>query len=355
MTRITVSTHDLRCALKSVLPHVNPVADMPPQHRVRLSIGQVNVTMAATNGFTIGVALVSIEDPDTEPDSTLDLSPQDVREVLALFRGKPGSDEDDPGELLEISASEKHVTFTDIGGLFPGKSLRLPRYPDDGNFPKVARYVAGLLTRPAGADVAQVTRIAVGQRYLSLFKAAGLAYGEPLVIEPTSARGALLVSCGDSFIGALMPVRQDEDQQVRLQAWRDAWVTRLPEVAVQDALVEIPVEVPSLTFSGEHHDADADAEADGSEDGGPDGDEPVSDDDLALLRAAAELVITTQFASGSMLARKLRVGHAKASRLMDQLQRHGIVGGAQGTKARDTLVPVADLRAVLGSLTTVDA
>jgi S-DNA-T family DNA segregation ATPase FtsK/SpoIIIE len=89
-----------------------------------------------------------------------------------------------------------------------------------------------------------------------------------------------------------------------------------------------------------------------SEDSGDDDFDPDSDD---LLEQAAQLVVESGTASVSMIQRRLRVGYTRAGRLIDMLERRGIISGYEGSKPRQVLVSFADLPRVMGGGGPADA
>src|SRR5690606_33194734 len=110
-----------------------------------------------------------------------------------------------------------------------------------------------------------------------------------------------------------------------------AWVT---EDEVRKVASVWKRQAPEVAFDDSVQDGAGEGGA-GSASGGAGGDE---DDDL--LSQAMELVVRSQLGSTSMLQRKLRVGFARAGRLMDLLEQRGVVGPSEGSKAREVLMTV---------------
>jgi S-DNA-T family DNA segregation ATPase FtsK/SpoIIIE len=117
-----------------------------------------------------------------------------------------------------------------------------------------------------------------------------------------------------------------------------AWVS---EDEVRKVVGHWRRQAPDVTYDRDVQGAD---DGPGSMGGGPSGDE----DDDDLLRQAMDLVVRSQLGSTSMLQRKLRVGFARAGRLMDLLEQRGVVGPSEGSKARAVLMSVEELEEQAG-------
>ena len=123
------------------------------------------------------------------------------------------------------------------------------------------------------------------------------------------------------------------------QRVQGSWVT---EDEVRNIAAFWKRQTPDLTYADDVQGSD-DAGTTGTAGSGAGGSSSGDGDDDDLLAQATELVVRSQLGSTSMLQRKLRVGFARAGRLMDLLEERGVVGPSTGSKARDVLMAPEEL------------
>lgn len=341
--RLDVKLQDLRQALQAVAPHAEKDPNLSSIHRVHFSATPENLFVTATNRYTVGCAIASVWEHELSgsfSDDQFDLTPETVKEVLMICQAS--KEKNELGDVLRIEVLADDLVFTDISGLFPGKSFKVPRTHINDPFPNVPLMVEKALTAP---KVMPQSLMVAGQ-YMGLFTRAASTYGQHLEIEATGSSRAILVSCGESFMGLLMPARHDpeSDNAMEMAEWRRGWHERLSPLATE-GLAAAETRLRAQQGSEESEDPSVRLTSD-------------LDDYLAAvagedqtLRDAVELVVTTQFGSLSMIQRKLRIGFARAAATMDRLEAAGIVGPPEGSKAREVLYPAEKLQDALDALT----
>lgn len=289
-TEFTVGTADLRQALRAVTPHVGKATGMPEYARVRFIVGRENVTLVASDRFTMAMAIVSIwERDDAEAVAVAELHITDIAKILAIHKLEGADTGDEPDYQLRFVVTDENVVATDVSGMIEGRSLRVPRLATEDALSAVPRLFESAHSGQL-ALIDGITDLTMSGDHIARFRDAGKAYGASLSWETRRGvdgkrRLSVIVRCGDSFLGLMVPRTVQEEDRVKAKQNAEDWAYRLPDIARTAP----------------------EAEAD-------------------LLARAVELVVTTQHAAPSLLQRRLIIGFARAKGLLDKMQDFGIVG-----------------------------
>ncbi|MGH3477527.1 MAG: hypothetical protein ACRDQD_11870 [Nocardioidaceae bacterium] len=221
--QVTVNGEHIVQAIAAIIPHA---ADDGPKNRVRLHVGHDYLDLIAVSGYSCGVARIDGYALDVDPDDSdwyVDVSPVELALVAKLF--KPPKDMQ---ITLRIDVlKDGRVAFTDASGLDLGlgRAYTVPSVGGADKFPDVRNVILGHMNHPR-AITGCVTYTG---NNLKRFAATAAAYGLNVVVEPTNSNRPFIVTVGDKFVGALVPVRQENaDRPDRaVEKIRNEWRARL--------------------------------------------------------------------------------------------------------------------------------